>query len=273
MPARSVPYGTIIQRCREPRTIALTFDDGPSPYTFELLRLLAGANASATFFVGGNTNGKGQLDETKYLIDAIGKYMDGGHQVASHTWSHPDLDSRPPYTRKAEMYKTERVIANILGKYPTYMRPPYLNCSIDCLVDMHALGYHVIGYEVDSLDWQHPKNLTAMKDTVDAAFSKAPINGNMLLIQHDTIPVSALELTEHVLARVQEKGWRAVTVSECLGEPLDLAYRYPDEFWADNKGHPTICSASDGKACLKLPLFKDRIQCFSSLQVSHPAPV
>ena len=57
----SVPYGTEIRSCYQKGVIALTFDDGPTQMTSDLLDLLARYNAKATFFINGNNNGVDQI--------------------------------------------------------------------------------------------------------------------------------------------------------------------------------------------------------------------
>lgn len=208
-----VKYGSVITHCNVPRTIALTYDDGPTNNTEELLDILNQANAKATFFISGNSNGKGAIDTTERWIKAITRIVEEGHQVGSHTWTHPDMDEIDSEARKDEMVKNERALTNLLGKYPTYMRPPYLHCSDaagGCLDDMNNLGYHVISYSHDSGDWLDPTNLDDMKQKVDAAFQEVHEDGNLLLIQHDTIQKSAIDLTKHILQRVQERGWHGM---------------------------------------------------------------
>lgn len=124
----------------------MTFDDGPSDNTQELLKLLAAAKAKATFFIGANNNHKGEIDKVDKWVSVIKRMDFDGHQVASHTWSHPHMDVIPSHERKEEMYKTERALANIIGKYPSYMRSPYIQCSTrtGCMKDMSTLGYHVV---------------------------------------------------------------------------------------------------------------------------------
>ncbi|RMZ83699.1 hypothetical protein DV738_g1090, partial [Chaetothyriales sp. CBS 135597] len=258
------PYGRIISQCKEPRTIALTFDDGPSASTMGLLAILKKHNAKATFFVAGINNGKGAIDSVDQWTDAIVSMAQNGHQVASHSWSHPDFNNLSTDERREDMVKNERALANILGKYPTYMRAPYNRCNQKngCLRQMAALGYRVIGFGVDSTDWQHPSDLGAMTQAVDQAFDAVPVNGSMLLIQHDTIANSALLLTQHILARVEQKRWKAVTVAECLGEPLAEAYRYPDHFTLASGG----CAVVEEDICLEVKPFTSKEECFYSLQ-------
>lgn len=137
-----VPYGSIITACRVPGTVALTYDDGPGLYTEELLDILDNNTVKATFFVLGNA-AAGLITEPKNA-KTLQRMHAGGHQIASHTWSHPDLAFVGTEQRRAEMERTEEAFHEALGFAPTYMRPPYASCPEDCVEDMESLGYHVV---------------------------------------------------------------------------------------------------------------------------------
>lgn len=146
IPARphigDVPYGAGIFHCKNPGEIALTFDDGPYNYTNALLDLLEANDAKATFFMTGVSIGKGAIDDPQFGWDKVIRRMyTSGHQLASHTWSHADLDAVTPVQRRKEMEKLEMALRNIVGAVPTYMRPPYSNCNDACLKDMSDWGY------------------------------------------------------------------------------------------------------------------------------------
>ena len=219
-----VPYGQLITKCTVPRTIALTYDDGPTDNSGEILDILKEHQAKATFFVNGITDGKGPLDETEKWKKVVQRMHDEGHQVASHTWSHRDLNKISTLDRKVEMVKLEQALDNILDMYPTYMRPPYLQCSTDtgCQKDIGDLGYHLIGWSTDSTDWLHEGDLDAMTQATEAAIDGTDPSGNMLLIQHDSIQLSAINLTRHILQRTAEKGWhgefRCPCESACIAD-------------------------------------------------------
>lgn len=77
-----------------------------------------------------------------------------GHQVASHTFQHTDLDTLDTNGRRQQIASNKEALHDILGGvFPTYMRPPYGNCNGACLGDMAALGYHIVLWNVDTLDW------------------------------------------------------------------------------------------------------------------------
>lgn len=143
-----VSYGGAgIYRCTVPGTIALTYDDCPYIYTSYILDLLKSYRSKATFFITANNNGKGEIDDPSTIYPAIIKRMVAeGHQLASHTWTHQDLSKVTSTQRRSQMIKTEMALRNIVGFFPTYMRPPYSSCDAPsgCEADMAALGYHIV---------------------------------------------------------------------------------------------------------------------------------
>lgn len=132
----------VIKQCKKPRTLALTFDDGPAARTHEILDVLAEYDARGTFFLGGNFNGRGSIDEG--WTPVVKRMIMEGHQIGSHTWSHPNMSAISSHERKVQMQKTERAILNVVGKMPTFMRAPMVACNRSCRKDMNKLGYHVV---------------------------------------------------------------------------------------------------------------------------------
>jgi peptidoglycan/xylan/chitin deacetylase (PgdA/CDA1 family) len=196
----------LITRCTQPRTLALTFDDGPNENTDKILDLLADYHAYATFFINGNTNGDGQIDITPQWAKTITRMVTGGHHIGSHTWSHVHMNNVTSTERKNEMWKNERAIANIIGRFPAYMRPPYLQCSEQsgCLEDMKNLGYHIIGFDVDSIDTEPGATLESTKRVMDAAFAARGANDSMLVVQHEHTPFS-YDLTKYIIEEAYQK--------------------------------------------------------------------
>lgn len=145
----SIPYGGEgIYVCNKPGTVALTYDDGPYIYTDGMLDLFAARGAKATFFITGNNNGKGAIDENWSAV--IKRMVAEGHQVASHTWSHQDLSLITNEQVYDQMVRNEMALRNILGKYPTYMRPPYSSCTGTCQSILSELGYVVTYFDLDT---------------------------------------------------------------------------------------------------------------------------
>ena len=140
----SIPYGPDIRACNVPGQVALTFDDGPGPYTSQLLDILDSNNVKATFFVCGN-NGQGDISTPGSAWSAIVQRMhQSGHQIGSHTYTHPDLSTLSPEEQRADILENERALASILGFFPTYLRPPYTSCGESCSSTLAELGYHQV---------------------------------------------------------------------------------------------------------------------------------
>lgn len=222
----------------------MTFDDGPYRYTGELLDLLDHYRARATFFVTGVNMGKGPIDDHDLPWESmILRMQENGHQIASHTWSHMDLSKASHSWIREEMLKNEAAIRNILGKFPTYMRPPYSRCGPEngCLDIMSDLGYHVVLYDIDTKDYANnaPDKIQTSKDTFDRALaSSSPSDKSWLVIAHDSHRQTVHNLTEHMLRRLLADGYRPVTLGECLGDP--------EEFWYRKDGHFPLHGSKGG---------------------------
>jgi peptidoglycan/xylan/chitin deacetylase (PgdA/CDA1 family) len=155
-----------------------------------------------------------------------------GHQIASHTWTHLDLSAISEKDRKAQMVKNEMAIRNIVGYFPTYMRPPYSSCTAasGCAKTMADLGYHIVYFDVDTDDYNQLE-ATQIQNAKDnfrgniTAGGASPQNNEWLSIAHDIHPQTAYNLTEYMLSTLTTLGYKAVTVGECLGDPKANWYR------------------------------------------------
>lgn len=131
------------------------------------------------------------------------------------------------------MYKNEMALNNILGVFPTYMRPPYSSCTAECGCesDMKDLGYHIIYYDVDTEDYLHndPYLIQTSKDIFTSALAKSHWtewgSNNFLVIGHDIEDQTANNLTEFMLQRLLAGGYKPVTVGKCLGDDKENWYR------------------------------------------------
>jgi peptidoglycan/xylan/chitin deacetylase (PgdA/CDA1 family) len=133
---------------RSPRAVALTFDDGPSPYTQKILAVLDRFRARATFFVVGRL-----ADEYPGLVR---RELARGMSVGSHSYSHP---YRPPFDRQphsvivGEIAHAREVVES-LGRAPTLFRPPGGSFSEYVVEAAGGDGQRVVLWSVDPTDWQ-----------------------------------------------------------------------------------------------------------------------
>ncbi|KND92423.1 Peptidoglycan-N-acetylglucosamine deacetylase [Tolypocladium ophioglossoides CBS 100239] len=224
-----VPYGQGVYHCEVDGVVALTFDDGPFVYTEFLLDLLRRYDARATFFVTGRNLGKGAINNGSLpWAGLIRRMVREGHQVASHTWSHQRLTQLGRAQVRRQMLFNEAALADILGGFPTYMRPPYSASSAQTDAWLGELGYHVAYFNLDTEGYLHdsPAAIQRSKDIWDAAVERrGPPSPRSLHIEHDTVDQAVHNLTEHMLRSLRRHGLRSVPVAECLGDPRENWYR------------------------------------------------
>ncbi len=176
--------------------IALTFDDGPSKYTPEILETLKNNNSSATFFVLGQ-----EADKYKDTIKLI---MEEGSEVGNHTYNHKDLTKLSDEEISDQIHKTEDLIYITSGNVSSLVRPPY--GASDAKLN-EKISRPIIKWSVDTRDWQ---SRDAQK-IIDHVLSHAK-DGEIVLM-HD-IYKSTAEASKIFIPRLIEMGYQLVTISE-----------------------------------------------------------
>ncbi|KAK2592804.1 hypothetical protein QQS21_009508 [Conoideocrella luteorostrata] len=227
--------GPMITTCTEPGMVALTFDDGPYTYTNDLLNLLDHLDTKATFFITGNNRGKTPIDNPSAEWPGILRRMnDAGHQIASHTWTHRDLNQATETDRRAEIVNNEMAMRNIFGWIPTYFRPPYLECNAGsgCENTLGDLAYHSISTNLDTKDYMFddPNLIQQSKDRFSNGLPLDPHTGSYIVLAHDVHEQTVHGLTLFMVNLAKERGYKLVTVGECLGDPKQNWYRSADMF-------------------------------------------
>jgi peptidoglycan/xylan/chitin deacetylase (PgdA/CDA1 family) len=181
--------------------VYLTFDDGPSDYTPQVLSLLARYDAQATFFVLG--------EQVEIKPDQIRIEMLSGHYVGSHSYDHTSLVGLSSEAFIAQMKRTEQAIVNAtgdlhsLGHRVRYLRPPYGDTDATVLQRAADLGYDVVLWDVDSEDWQRPGAETISDYVLSNVFPGA------IVLMHDggRDCEQSVEALETVLRELSVQGY------------------------------------------------------------------
>ena len=97
--------------------VAITFDDGPSDRTDELLEILHAEEVKATFFLLG--------DKVEKFASATRRISEEGHEIGNHSYSHPLLLLSSPSKTRSELKRTQDIIRRESGITPRFARPPY----------------------------------------------------------------------------------------------------------------------------------------------------
>ena len=176
--------------------VALTFVDGPSVYTSDLLDQLEKYNAHATFFVVGNrVSGNASTIKRAYSL---------GCEIGNHSWSHPQLSAISVTEMKNEISKTDAAIENIIGVKPVLLRPPY--GAVDADVKAYA-GKPLIHWSIDTLDWEHRTSSKTIASVLNN------VRDGSIVLMHD-IYAPTRDAAVSLIPTLISRGYQLVTVSE-----------------------------------------------------------
>jgi len=178
--------------------IALTFDDGPGPYTGQILDTLKKKNAKATFFVLGTRAEK--------YPNLIKRMYDEGHQIGLHSYNHPNFVEIKAETQKWQIAQSIDAVNNAIGtRLSDYVfRPPYGNSNNSVRKNIEM---PFITWTVDSKDWDNHDAEITYSNIIKSAFDGA------IVLQHDIQLCSAQALGK-VIDTLRSRGYEFVTVDE-----------------------------------------------------------
>jgi len=208
---RATPLAQVISSCTNPNDVALTFDDGPWYYIYDISKALVAAGAKGTFFWNGNNYGciydADNVKRVKYAYNA-------GHQVASHTWSHSHLTTLTWDQIHDEMWRVEQALQRILGVTPAFMRPPYGEYNDLVRQASYVRGQKLVIWDFDSGDstGSTPAQSNAAYDQIA---NQRP--STILALNHEVYEQTAHTVLPHAISVLQAKGYNLVTLAECMG--------------------------------------------------------
>ncbi|WP_410879145.1 polysaccharide deacetylase family protein [Myroides sp. DW712] len=187
-----------------PKTIALTFDDGPTPYTLQVLDLLKQYQAKATFFCIGK-----QIEQYPAIAQRI---VEEGHTIGNHSYSHPNsMGFLSTAQVKAEIVQCDAVIQKVLHIQTPFYRPPFGITNPHIAKALRQTKHRVIGWTNRSLD-------TVMQDD-KAIFNRvySRIDRQTIVLLHDTSE-SSVKALERLLKQLQQDKYKMVNLVTFLNE-------------------------------------------------------
>lgn len=194
--------------------VALTFDDGPSGFTKEIIDLLKKYEYNATFFVLGN---KLNVDYTDILKESI----NNGNEIGIHGFSHKSFTRLKTEALEEEITKSKKYVYNLTKYMPNLVRPPYGNINNN--IRNLNLGPYIL-WNNDTLDWK----LRDAKKIYERLINS--IEENNIILMHDTY-LTTYKALELILPYLKENNYEVVTVSTLFsknGKTLEnnKSYRY-----------------------------------------------
>ncbi len=189
-------------------SIALTFDDGPSPATLPLLKLLQQHRVPATFF---------QIGQNVARFPEISRQVIAeGHEVGNHSQTHPNFALRPPSFIAAEFSRAQHTIAEVTGHTPTLVRAPFGVRWFGFRAMQRRLGLMGVMWSIIGLDWKLPAAAIAAR--VASRVRDGDIiclhDGRGTLKDPDVGPT--LEAVARLLPILIGKGYHFETVTQLL---------------------------------------------------------
>lgn len=209
---RAAPLAQVITACTKPNTVALTFDDGPFVYAYDISKALLAAGGKGTWFLNGDNWDCIYTDDN---IKRMKHLKDKGHQLASHTWTHHNLSTLTRDQLHDEFWRVEQALQRIVGVQPAHMRPPFGAYNDVVRGVASERGQKIVNWDFYTGDADEAP-VSEQKRVFDEAIGKKP--SSILTLMHETYLGTAHEFLPYAMQKLKAAGYQMVTVAECLGE-------------------------------------------------------
>jgi len=196
----AIPHRQLLEHGNRNRAqIAITVDDGPDPvHTPRMLDLFRDHSVKATFFVVG-----GAAEQYPELVLRMRKE---GHEVGSHSYSHPYFHRLSWSGAIREIGMTGWVLNRILGEKCKLFRPPHGKLSLRSLIPAWAAGQQVVMWNVDLKDYR------ASTGELEAQLDRTSFTSGDIILYHG-ISQAALKALPRVIEAALGMNREAVTIS------------------------------------------------------------
>ena len=191
----------IYKVARDDKRIAITLDGTwGADYTEEILQILRENDVKITFFFAGYWLEK--------YPDILKKIAAEGHEIGNHSYTHPHFNQLSKEKIKEELESTSDLIEKLIGKRPVYFRPPFGEYNNNVIKTVTELGYQVIQWSIDSLDWMEPGVDKIVERVLQAE------SGDIILM-HNNAPETSAAL-RRIIPIFKERGYEIVPLSELV---------------------------------------------------------
>ena len=197
------------------RDVALTFDDGPGPYTPGVLAVLERMHVQATFFEIGAM--------LHYFGASTVRELRDGDVIGDHTETHPALARLAARAQREQLFEQIARVEVLGGPRPYLFRPPYGSFDATTMRELRALHLLMVLWSVDTEDYLQPGVTTIVQRALAGAHPGA------IILMHDAggTRTQTIEALPIIIARLRARGYRPVTIPQLLhddppppGQPL-----------------------------------------------------
>ncbi|MCM2534527.1 polysaccharide deacetylase family protein [Neobacillus pocheonensis] len=161
-----------------------------------------------TFFMVGK--------EAKSFPDMVRRIVREGNAIGNHSWDHPKLWTLTNEQVRQEIVSTENEIKQITGRRTNLFRPPYGRVTPSDVVLIHNLGYRIIDWSVDTLDWKGTSAPTILQ------FVNKEVSPGGIILEHCFAGRpgelnGTLQALPKIIDHLRAQGYEFVTVPTLLG--------------------------------------------------------
>ena len=190
------------------KSVALTFDDGPSESTGELLEYLHKEEVPATFFMCGLN--------VRRLPQVAGAVAASGHQLGNHTYSHPNLPFKSRAFIDQEFTETQKIIQFETGVTPMVLRAPYGFRWVGMREVQQRLSLLSVMWTISGFDWRWPAGRVAhhILSHCDPGAIVCMHDGRGVKVRPDIR--ATLAAVRYIVPRLKDNGYTFETVSGVL---------------------------------------------------------
>jgi peptidoglycan/xylan/chitin deacetylase (PgdA/CDA1 family) len=184
--------------------VALTFDDGPGPYTQRLVRVLNSHHVRATFFAIG--------EEERYFSAGTLLELQSGDVVGDHTETHPMMATLSAHDQHEELFEQIARIELLGGPRPRLFRPPYGSFDATTFRELRALHLLMVLWSTDTRDYTQP----GVSAIVNSALAGA--HPGAIILMHDAGGERAQTIAAlpAIIDGLRKRGLRPVTIPRLL---------------------------------------------------------
>ncbi|MFW6270820.1 MAG: polysaccharide deacetylase family protein [Bacillota bacterium] len=187
---------------RNDKKIAITLDGTwGAEYTEEILDILDEYNLKITFFFAGYW-----LEKYPELVKEIARR---GHEIGNHTYTHPHCNDLSRSQLEKELEDTSQLIEDLTGKRPRFFRPPFGEYNNRVIETAEELGYQVIQWSLDSLDWQEPGSNYIFERILEK------VSSGDIILMHNNAPDTP-EALKKLIPKLNKQNYEIVPLSELV---------------------------------------------------------
>lgn len=206
IPAAAAPAQNLTRGPTTEKVVALTFDDGSDGTNINtILQILSTHNVKATFFLtGSGVNNHPQ---------SIRNISNQGHQLANHSYSHPDFTKISAAEMRSQLQRTEDIVRNVTGKTTKpFFRPPFGAYNSTVLQHVGDAGYRYnVMWTIDTVDWTG----NSSTDIVNRVMNRIT-PGAIILLHTGAGARGTPAALPTMITRLKGLGYRFVTMSQLM---------------------------------------------------------